>query len=166
MLTRWRGILRSDGPAAVLFIRVAVGAVFLSEGLQKFLYPEALGAGRFARIGIPAPDVMGPFVGTVETVGGALILLGLLTRLAALPLLVNMIVAILSTKIPILLGHGYWGFAAPSVARTGFWSMMHETRTDLAMLLGCLFLLVVGAGRLSLDGRMFSNAKGGPHAQG
>lgn len=86
-------------------------------------------------------------MGVVEVLGGTLILLGLLTRLATLPLIVNMVVAILSTKIPILLGHGFWRFADPSVARSGSWSMMHEARTDLSMLLGCLFLLIVGAGR-------------------
>src|ERR1019366_10177019 len=89
-----------------ILVRLLVGlVVFLAEGIQKLAFPEILGAGRFANIGIPYPDLMGPFVGTVEMVCGALIILGLVTRLAAVPLIVTMIVAIVSTKVPILLGH-------------------------------------------------------------
>ena len=141
----------SQSPAAVVLIRLMVGTVFFLEGIQKFLYPEALGAGRFAEIGIPAPGVMGPFVGLVETVCGALLLVGLFTRLAAMALLVNISVAILSTKIPILLGHGFWTFTLAKLPRYGFLSMMHEARTDFSMLLGLIFLLIVGAGAWSLD---------------
>jgi putative oxidoreductase len=146
-----RKLLTTQAPAAVILVRVLVGAVFLSEGLQKFLFPEALGAGRFLHIGIPAPEIMGPFVGGIEVVCGSVILVGLLTRLAACLLWIDISVAILSTKIPILLGHGFWGFALPSLPRYGFWSMAHEARTDVAMWLGCLFLILVGAGRLSTD---------------
>jgi len=138
-------------PAATILIRIVVGGVFLSEGIQKFLLPGELGAGRFAKIGIPLPEVMGPFVGVFEIGCGALILLGLLTRLASIPMIVNMTVAILSTKIPILLGHGYWLFSAPKPNQHGFWSMAHESRTDFAMILGAVFLLIVGAGPLSVD---------------
>ena len=112
-----------------------------------------MGAGRFARIGIPAPEVMGPFVGVVEIVCGALLVVGWLTRLAAVPLLVDITVAILSTKVPILLGHGYGPFTLPQLSRYGFWSMASEARTDFAMLMGLLFLLIVGAGPWSLDAR-------------
>jgi uncharacterized membrane protein YphA (DoxX/SURF4 family) len=146
-------LLRTDAPAATLLIRLAVGWIFLSEGIQKFLYPGALGAGRFAKIGIPWPEVMGPFVGGVELVGGALILFGLGTRIAALALAVDMIVAFTSTKIPMLLGHGFWGFAGPS-GKSGFWTMAHESRADLAMLLGALFLLWAGAGSWAIDARL------------
>jgi putative oxidoreductase len=138
-------------PASVLLIRVMVGIVFLTEGIQKFLYADELGAGRFVKIGIPAPEVMGPFVGAVEIVCGGLLLLGLLTRLAAIPLIINISVAILSTKIPMLLGHGFCGFALAKLPRYGFLSMMHEARTDFSMLLGLLFLLIVGAGAWSVD---------------
>jgi uncharacterized membrane protein YphA (DoxX/SURF4 family) len=131
-----------------------VGGVFLVEGLLKFLYPDELAAGRFAKIGIPAPATLGPFVGGVETICGALILLGLLTRLAALPLLFNISVAIISTKIPLLLGHGFWGFTLPKLARYGFLSMVHEARTDFSMWLGLVFLLIMGAGRWSLDAKL------------
>ena len=112
-----------------------------------------MGAGRFARIGIPAPEVMGPFVGGVEIVCGAMLVVGWLTRLAGVPLLVDITVAILSTKVPILLGHGYGLLALPQLTRYGFWSMASEARTDFAMLMGLLFLLIVGAGPWSLDAR-------------
>ena len=125
-------------------------AVFFPEGMQKLIFPDILGAGRFANIGIPYPE-MGPFVGAVEIICGALIILGLFTRLAAIPLIVIMIVAILSTKIPILLGEDFWMFHLPKASRYGFWSMMHEARTDFCMLLGSLYLLIAGGGAWSLD---------------
>jgi len=148
---RVHDFLRTSAPGATILVRLVVGWVFLSEGIQKFLLPEALGAGRFAKIGIPAPEIMGPFVGAVEIVCGGLIIVGLLTRLAAVPLLINMSVAILSTKVPILLGHGFWTFTLRELPSYGFWSMMHEARTDLAMWMGSLFLLTVGAGSISMD---------------
>src|SRR6266849_5585858 len=106
-----RRLAATSAPLATILIRIAVGGVFLTEGIQKFLYPADLGAGRFAKIGIPAPEMMGPFVGGVETICGALLILGLLTRFAAIPLLIDISVAIISTKIPILLGHGFWNFS-------------------------------------------------------
>jgi len=149
-----RRLTTTTAPGAVILIRIAVGSVFLSEGIQKFLFPNEVGAGRFARIGIPAPEVMGPFVGLVEIVCGSLIIVGLLTRLAAIPLIINMCVALVSTKLPILLGHGFWRFSLSKLSSYGFWSMAHESRTDFAMLLGSIFLVVVGAGAWSLDARL------------
>jgi putative oxidoreductase len=128
---------------AVLLIRILAGWVFLSEGIQKFLFPEALGVGRFLKIGIPWPHVSAPFVGTVEIVCGTLILLGLATRLAALPLLAVILVALYSTKIV-------------AFAKLGFWGTLHEARTDVSMLLALLFLLIVGGGSLSLDAALRS----------
>jgi len=163
---KWRlsvwssSLLVTRAPRAVILIRVLVGWVFVSEGIQKFLFPAALGAGRFEQIGIPLHEVMGPFVGTVEIVFGSLILLGVLTRLATIPLLISMTVAVLSTKIPILLGHGYWHFTLPKLSQYGLWSMLHEARTDFSMILGLLFLLIVGGGPWSVDtiiARAFSN---------
>jgi uncharacterized membrane protein YphA (DoxX/SURF4 family) len=133
-----RSILHTDAPAAVLLIRLLVGAVFLSEGIQKFLFPESVGGGRFTKIGIPSPEILAPFVGVVEISCGVLVLLGLLTRLAAVPLIIVMLVAIGTTKVPIL-------------RNDGFWKMAHEARTDWSMLLGSVFLLIVGAGLWSLD---------------
>jgi uncharacterized membrane protein YphA (DoxX/SURF4 family) len=148
-----RRILETRAPNAVWLVRLAIAIVFVSEGIQKFVYPAALGAGRFAKIGIPAPAVIGPFIGIVEIGCGALVLFGLFTRLAALLLLADMTVAILSTKLPILIGHGFWRFAAPS-GKAGLWSMLHEARTDLSMWLACLFLVIVGAGGRSVDARL------------
>lgn len=136
---------------AIAIIRLQVGWIFLVEGVLKFLLPDELGAGRFASIGIPAPHVMGPFVGTVEILCGLLVMIGLFTRLAAIVLLIDISVAILSTKIPMWLGHGYWRFALPKLKYYGFLSMLHEARTDISMLLGLIFLLIVGAGRWSLE---------------
>jgi uncharacterized membrane protein YphA (DoxX/SURF4 family) len=134
-------VVRADGPAATVLVRLVVGGVFLSEGIQKFVYPDALGVGRFVKIGIPAPAVMAPFVGVVEVGCGSLLILGLLTRVAAIPLIIDMIVAIATTKIPILL-------------QSGFWAMAHEARTDYSMLLGSVFLLLAGAGPMSADARI------------
>lgn len=156
LLNRWN---KTRAPASVLLIRVMVDGVFLTEGVQKFLYPDELGVGRFIKIGIPAPELMGPFVGVVEIVCGGLVILGLLTRLAAIPLIVNISTAIVSTKIPMLLGHGFGGFALAKLPRYGFLSMMHEARTDFSMLLGLVFLLIVGAGAWSVDAKFGGRAK-------
>ena len=131
-------IITSSAPRSVILVRLVVGGVFLSEGVQKFLFPDALGVGRFVKIGIPAPEIMAPFVGVFEIGCGALLLAGLLTRLAAIPLIIDMVVAIATTKIPMLM-------------KSGFWAMAHEARVDYAMILGCLFLLIVGAGPWSMD---------------
>ena len=131
-------LLRSDAPAVVILVRVMVGAVFLSEGIQKFLFPDQLGAGRFLKIGLPMPEFFGPFVGTFEIVCGSLVLLGLLTRLAVIPLLIIMAVALTTTKWPMLVNQG-------------FWTAVHEARTDWSMSLGSWFLLIAGGRPLSLD---------------
>ena len=129
-------------PASVLLVRVLVGGVFLSEGVQKFLFPAALGVGRFVKIGIPSPTVMAPFVGMVEIVCGLLLVVGLATRLAAIPLIIDMLVAIATTKIPLLI-------------KSGFWAMAHDARTDYSMILGAIFLLMVGSGPVSVDGWLY-----------
>lgn len=154
-------LLRADAPPAAVLIRFVVGLVFASEGIQKLVYAEAQGAGRFAKIGIPAPQLMGPFVGVVEIVCGALLLVGLATRLAAAPLVIDMLVALASTKLPILLGHGYGIFAHTFAPKAGFWAFLHESRTDLSMLCGSLFLAFVGSDRRSLD-RLLSARFGPP----
>jgi putative oxidoreductase len=136
---------------AILVIRLLVGWVFLVEGILKFVLPDELGVGRFLSIGIPAPQIMAPFVGVVEIVCGALVLIGLFTRIASIALLIDITVAILSTKIPIWLGHGYWRFALPKLKHYGPLSMLHEARTDFSMVLGLIVLLMVGAGAWSFD---------------
>jgi uncharacterized membrane protein YphA (DoxX/SURF4 family) len=145
----FRNLLATDAPAAVVLVRLMVGAVFLSEGVQKFLYPgdPDRGAARFARIGFNYPDFTASFVASFEVICGALILLGLLTRFAVVPTIIIMLVAIATTKVPILLNRG-------------FWDMAHAARTDYAMLLGSIFLLIIGAGPWSLDARLSGSAGG------
>jgi putative oxidoreductase len=127
----WHDLLRTRASGWVILIRLMVGlAMFFPEGIQKLIFPQILGTGRFTRIGIPLPDVMGPFVGVVEIVCGALIIVGLLTRLAAIPLIITMIVAIVSTKIPILLGHEFWIFHLPTFDRYGFWSAGRSSHVE------------------------------------
>jgi putative oxidoreductase len=131
-------LFSTTAPRATILIRLLVGAVFLSEGIQKFLFPATLGVGRFIKIGIPALQFFAPFVGIVEILCGTLLIIGWLTRLATIPLIIDISVAIITTKIPML-------------ATAGFWSMAHEARTDYCMLLGLVFLLIVGSGPFSID---------------
>ena len=131
-------LFSATAPSAVILIRIMVGGIFFSEGIQKFLFPADSGSGRFDKIGIPYPEFSAGLSGTFEILCGILLLVGFLTRLATIPLLINITVAILSTKVPVLLHTGFWGF-------------LHEARTDLSMVLGLLFLLIVGAGSWSLD---------------
>lgn len=142
---------RTSAHPAVILIRLAVGVTFVSEGLQKFLFASHVGTGRFEKIGFPFPELLAPTVGVVEIVCGALLLLGWMTRLASLPVIAIMLAAIISTKIPILLGHGYLGFGVRETSYGGVWGMLHEWRTDFAMLMGAVFLLIRGAGRWSID---------------
>jgi putative oxidoreductase len=123
---------------SIFFLRILVGTVFLSEGIQKFLFPDQLGVGRFIKIGLPAPEFFGYFVPTFEITCGLMVLTGLFTRLASIPLLIIILVAIISTKIPILMNEG-------------FWKMAHEARTDWAMLIGSVILLLAGSGKYSFD---------------
>lgn len=118
---------------AVILIRILVGWVFVSEGIQKFLYPAALGVGRFAKIGIPYPHVTAPLVGAVEIACGAAVILGLWTRVASVALLAVIVTAIVTTKIP-------------ELHHAGLWFMLHDARTDFSMVLGLVFLLMVGPG--------------------
>lgn len=144
----------------IVLVRLMVGAVFLAEGIQKFVLPETRGAGRFASMGFPAPDLIGYLVGGFEILCGAMILAGLLTRLAAVPTLVIMVVALITTKVPILLGHGFGPFEVRELAQYGFLSFAHESRTDWSMLLGSLFLILSGGGPWSVDARL-SRSRGG-----
>ena len=123
-----------------------VGVVFLSEGIQKCLFADTRGAGRGEKIGVPSPEFLGDFVGSFEIVCGLLILIGLLTRLASIPLIIIMLVAIATTKSEVL-------------SEKGFWEMMHGSRTDWAMLLGSIFLLIKGGGYWSADKILMKNGK-------
>jgi len=144
-------IFKTDNSKTAILIRLMVGAVFLSEGLQKFLLPEMRGVGRFEGMGFPNPEFLGNFVGVFEILCGALLLSGLLTRGAALAMLINMTVAIIVTKIPVAIGESFGPFVLRELKTYGFWSMAHEMRTDFAMWLGSLFLIIKGGGHWSLD---------------
>jgi putative oxidoreductase len=122
----------------IILIRLVVGLIFLSEGIQKFLFPELLGTGRFLRIGFTNPGFWAYFTGTFEVICGTLVLLGLLTRIASIPLFIIMVTAFVTTKWPILLDKG-------------FWSMVHEYRTDFALTLSLVYLFLAGSGKWSVD---------------
>jgi len=121
-----------------LLVRLVVGLIFLTEGIQKYLFPELLGTGRFLKIGFSDPAFWAYFTGTFEIICGALILLGLLVRLATIPPFIIMLVAFITTKWPILMDKGFWPFA-------------HEYRTDFAMTLLLIYLFIYGAGKWSKD---------------
>ena len=145
-----KSLINTESRASVFLIRLLVGIVFLSEGIQKFLFAERLGVGRFIKIGLPHPEFLSPLVGTFEIICGALVIIGLLTRLASIPLIVIISTAIISTKIPILL-------------HSGIWAMLHEARTDMSMLLGSIFLLIRGGGGWSLDYRILQKLRPETH---
>lgn len=131
-----------------MLVRIAVGSVFLSSGLVKFLY-ENQGPGRFAKIGFPRASALAAFIGATEVICGTLVVLGLLVRLAALPLVADMLVAIVTTKLPLLFGAGPEPVAA--APKIGLWAFAYQARLDVTMLLSCGFLVVAGAGLFSLD---------------
>jgi uncharacterized membrane protein YphA (DoxX/SURF4 family) len=148
-VVRWIFVPPLAAPRATWLIRIMVGGVFLSEGILKFVYTNQ-GVGRFAKLGMPVPELTATFVGTLEIIGGLGLIFGLVTRGLAIAFIIEMIVAILSTKIALYLGTS--PLPAPaSPPKVGFWAVMHETRSDYAQLLTSLYLLVVGPGPLSLD---------------
>lgn len=139
---KWKKYIFQSNPTRSFIIpRLIVGLVFLSEGIQKFLFPELVGAGRFEKIGFENPEFWALLVASFEIVCGSLILIGFLTRIASIPLLIIMITALISTKIPILLNKG-------------FWSMAHDSRTDFTMTMLLIFLIIYGAGKWSVDNRI------------
>lgn len=139
----------AETPKSTLLIRLVTGGVFLWEGLIKFIYQNQ-GVGRFTKIGIPFPEAMAYFVAVLEIVGGLMYIFGLFTRMISIPFIIQMTVAILSTKIAVLMGTSTLIVpAAPPV--TGFWAMLHETRVDFAQIICSIFLLINGPGALSLD---------------
>ncbi len=125
----------------IILVRLIVGLVFLTEGIQKFLFPETLGTARFEKIGFSDPAFWAAFTGTFEILCGTLVLIGLLTKPACIPLLIVMITAFVTTKWPLLVSKGFWAFS-------------HEYRTDFAMTLLLIFLLLTGAGKFSYDSRL------------
>jgi putative oxidoreductase len=136
----WQQMIRPAWRSpAILFIRLSVGLIFLTQGILKYTDPK-MGVNRFANIGLPHPYFTAHFVGTFEIICGSLVLVGLVTRFAAMPLLVVICTAIVTTKVPEL-----------SRPTQGFWFMVSDARADFAMLMSLLFLLRSGAGVWSLD---------------
>jgi uncharacterized membrane protein YphA (DoxX/SURF4 family) len=138
-----------DGPVATVAIRLMAGAVFLWEGILKFVYTNQ-GVGRFTKLGMPFPAVTASFVGGLEIVGGILLILGLGTRLISIPFIVEMLVAMLSTKPALFLGTSPLPLP-PAPPQIGMWVVLHEIRSEYAQLMSCVFLLAAGSGPLSLD---------------
>jgi putative oxidoreductase len=148
-LLTWLVNPSTDGPASALLLRMMAGGVFLWEGVLKFVYVNQ-GVGRFTKLGIPFPHFSADFVGYLEIVGGLLLLSGLMTRLIAIPFIIEMIVAILSTKISLYLGTSPLPLP-PSPPQSGMWAVLHEVRSEYAQLMTTAFLLINGPGRWSLD---------------
>ena len=139
-------IFRTINDNRAVFVRLVVGLIFLTEGIQKYLFPQLLGTGRFLTIGFSNPSFWAYFTGTFEIICGSLILLGLITRLASVPLIIIMITAFVTTKWPILISKGFWPWA-------------HEYRTDFAMTLLLIYLLIYGSGNWSMDSKLTSGSK-------
>ncbi|HEX3252181.1 MAG TPA: DoxX family protein [Pyrinomonadaceae bacterium] len=148
-ITHWLLNPPVDGPRAIVMLRLMAGAVFFWEGVMKFVFPNQ-GVGRFMKLGFPAPHFTATADGWFEIVGGLLLLTGLLTRVIAIPFVIEMIVAMASTKIPMYLGTSPLPLP-PVPPQIGFWAVLHEIRSEYAQLLTCAFLSVVGAGRWSVD---------------
>ncbi len=139
-------IVKTMNDNKIILARLIVGLIFLSEGIQKFLFPELVGVGRFEKIGFDNPEFWAYFTATFEIICGVLVLFGLFTRLAAIPLLIIMITAFITTKWPILITRG-------------FWTMAHEYRTDFALTILLIFILISGGGRWSADLKIFGSLK-------
>jgi len=139
-------LFRNDTDNRTLLIRLVVGLIFLTEGIQKYLFPELLGTGRFLKIGFSDPSFWAYFTGAFEIVCGILIILGILVRLVSIPPLIVMVVAFITTKWPILINKGFWPFA-------------HEYRTDFAMTLLLIYLIVYGAGKWTNNSKIENSLK-------
>jgi putative oxidoreductase len=138
-----------DGPAATIWLRLMCGGVFFWEGILKFVYANQ-GIGRFTKLGLPFPGPTADFIAVLEIVGGLLLLVGLGTRLIAIPFVIEMIVAILMTKITLFLGTSPLP-PPPAPPLMGFWAVLHEVRSEYAQMLTVVFLFIAGPGRWSLD---------------
>lgn len=148
-LIRWFLDPPTDAPTATVLLRLMAGGVFLWEGILKFVYTNQ-GVGRFTKLGLPVPEITATFVGTLEILGGLLLIAGLLTRLIAVPFIIEMIVAVLSTKVSLFFGTSPLP-PPPAPPQAGFWAVLHEIRSEYAQVMIVIFLLIAGPGRWSLD---------------
>jgi uncharacterized membrane protein YphA (DoxX/SURF4 family) len=148
-VTSVQNLLYPSAPTSNILIRLMAGGVFLSEGILKFVYANQ-GVGRFTKIGIPFPIFTAHAIGVLEIVGGLMLIAGLMTRVMSFVFIIEMIVAILTTKIALFLGTSPLPLP-PALPQIGFWAVMHESRSDVAQLMTCAFLLITGPGRWSLD---------------
>ena len=139
----------TSGPKATLALRLMAGGVFFWEGLLKFAYANQ-GVGRFTKLGMPMPEVLAPAIAVLEIVGGVLLMSGLGTRLISVPFIIEMIVAMLSTKITLFLGTSPLP-APPAPPVMGGWAVLHEIRSEFAQIMTCIYLLAAGPGPWSLD---------------
>ena len=146
---RWMFTPPVDGASSILIIRLMTGLVFFWEGILKFVYVNQ-GVGRFTKLGFPFPAEMAHFVAIMEIIGGLLLIFGWLTRITAFYFVLQMIVAILSTKIGVYLGNSPLPLP-PAPPKTGFWAVLHEIRADYAQLMTSVFLIIAGPGKISLD---------------
>jgi uncharacterized membrane protein YphA (DoxX/SURF4 family) len=137
------------GPRSILAIRLMAGGVFFWEGLLKFVYANQ-GVGRFTKLGLPVPHTLAPAIALLEIGGGLLLMGGLGTRLIAIPFIIEMLVAMLSTKIGLYLGTSPLP-KPPSPPTAGVWAVLHEIRAEYAQIMSCIFLLAAGPGPWSLD---------------
>ena len=152
---KWLVTPPATGPSSTLYLRLMAGGVFLWEGILKFVYANQ-GVGRFTKLGMPFPHFTAGFAGCLEIVGGLLLLSGLMTRVIAIPLMIEMVVAMLSTKIALYLGTSPLPLP-PSPPQSGVWAVLHEIRSEYAQLLTTAFLLINGSGLLSLDALLQRN---------
>jgi len=148
-IMRWLTQPPVDGPASTVLIRLMAGSVFFWEGILKFVYVNQ-GVGRFTKLGMPFPVFTADFVGGLEIVGGLLLMAGFLTRLITIPFVIEMIVAMLSTKISLYLGTSPLPLP-PAPPKIGVWAVLHEIRSEYAQIMVVLYLLINGPGKWSLD---------------
>src|SRR5437764_6695519 len=164
MLNRlWQWLINPplDAPSATILLRLMAGSVFLWEGVLKFVYANQ-GVGRFTKLGFPFPQATATFDGVLEIVGGTLLITGFLTRLVSIPFIIGMLVAMLSTKVPLYLGTSPLPLP-PVPPQIGFWAVLHEIRSEYAQLFTTLFLLIAGPGKLSLDALLARKRKEETH---
>ena len=140
-------ILNTGSDSKIIFVRVIVGLIFISEGIQKYVVITMLGPEFFSGIGFRNPVFWAYFTGAFEMSCGLLILVGFLTRVASVPLLIIMMVAFVTTKLSLLTTHGFLTFA-------------HEYRIDFSLTILLVLLMIYGGGKWSFDLKILKSEHG------